>query len=342
MRLSAIRMLMIAGIVAGSVGCQSGPRWAWWKRDQAPEDTSLVARSAAPTLPSAASTPQAIAATGLQPAAPPSSANLAASGAPPAIPSISIPTTSPSTTIANAPLAAYPSANVAPAASIAATSPVAAPAGSVSAGTPLQSAAVASVPSTGPYDPKGYQPTTLLAATPAGTPGSATPDPDRYSMAATDATLPPTPDRYAPAATPAVTPTGMDRYGQVQPDRYGGSATTPQVGQSPAIAVQSMPATAAIAPPIATATAPMAAAPGVAATVQLTSPPGQYRPGGTSSYTSGGSAQHVELAARPAPPVPSYAPTPQAGASPTGTSIPWTPSAPVTPNQSTGAGIRTY
>ena len=55
-------------------GCQSGPRFAWWKHDKAPDDTSAVARSATtPTLPSAQATPQAVAVAGLTPAAPPSS-----------------------------------------------------------------------------------------------------------------------------------------------------------------------------------------------------------------------------------------------------------------------------
>ena len=57
-----------------------GPRFAWWKHDEAPEDTSAVARSATTPLPSAQSTPQAVAIAGLTPATSPSSTNLAAAG----------------------------------------------------------------------------------------------------------------------------------------------------------------------------------------------------------------------------------------------------------------------
>src|SRR5690348_3546565 len=102
--------ITIAALVA-LTGCQSGPGWAWWKHDSAP-DASAVARSAEPKLPSAQSTPQPVAIAGLTPTAPPSSANLAAAGAPgatpsvagatPTSPSMSIPVT-PFGTVANAP-----------------------------------------------------------------------------------------------------------------------------------------------------------------------------------------------------------------------------------------------
>src|SRR5262249_7769495 len=118
MTLKAVRTLITIVILAALCGCQSGPRWAFWKHDGAP-DASAVARSAEPVLPSAQSTPQPVAIAGLTPAAPPSSANRAAAkspapsagetGLPQIPPSMSIPVT-PSATAANTPPAAYPSA----------------------------------------------------------------------------------------------------------------------------------------------------------------------------------------------------------------------------------------
>src|SRR5438105_5425164 len=110
MRLKANQILMVVAGLAASSGCQSGPRWAWWNHNKA-SDASVAAHSTEPALPSAQTTPQAIAVAGLTPAAPPSSANLAAaSGAPTTPPNISIPLNS-STTVANAPIPGYSPAN---------------------------------------------------------------------------------------------------------------------------------------------------------------------------------------------------------------------------------------
>src|SRR5882757_4851187 len=116
MNLKAIQNLTTFAMLAALSGCQSAPHsWAFWKHDAAP-DSSAVARSAEPTLPSTQSTPQPVAIAGLTPAAPPSSANLASAGSPaatsavaglPTLPSsMSIPVTS-NTTLANAPQATY-------------------------------------------------------------------------------------------------------------------------------------------------------------------------------------------------------------------------------------------
>jgi hypothetical protein len=69
--------------------------------------------------------------------------------------------------------------------------------------------------------------------------------------------------------------------------------------------------------------------------VQL--PAGQYRPGGTSSYTSSPAAQPVEVASRPSPPT-STGSQPQDAQS-TDTSVPWSPPASSTP---AGSGTRAY
>src|SRR5687768_12713982 len=83
MKRAAVHYIMFASIVAGLVGCQTGPRWTWWKPWEKPStETAVAANSttAAPTLPSASAKPQAVAASGLQPAASPSSTNLATAG----------------------------------------------------------------------------------------------------------------------------------------------------------------------------------------------------------------------------------------------------------------------
>ena len=82
MKRTALRSLTLFAIVAAVTGCQAGPRFAWWKHDKTPEDSSAVARSAKPTLPSAQSKPEAVAIAGLTPATPPSSSNLAAAASP--------------------------------------------------------------------------------------------------------------------------------------------------------------------------------------------------------------------------------------------------------------------
>src|SRR5215212_2666944 len=141
MTLKPVRSLITIATLAALSGCQSGPqRWAWWKHDSAP-DASAVARSAEPTLPSAQSSPNAVAVAGLTPAAPPSSANLAATNSPavgtgvaglPSLPpTVSIPVTS-TAPLAGASPAAYPNAanaladklTSAPSATTKATTPV--------------------------------------------------------------------------------------------------------------------------------------------------------------------------------------------------------------------------
>lgn len=197
----ALRKLITIATLAALSGCQSGPRWAFWKHDAAP-DASAVARSAEPTLPSAQSTPQPVAVAGLTPAAPPSSANLAAANSPtaspgavgtPALPpNMSIPVTS-SATLANAPQATYPNAansladKLTSAPSAATKAATTAPPSSSLPPLPPASAtshplaAASAPPAAGPYDPKGYKPTAALAATRADATGDASAA-DRYGM----------------------------------------------------------------------------------------------------------------------------------------------------------------
>ena len=177
MKRTVVHTMMFASIAAGLVGCQSGPRWAWWKPwEKSSAETAVAASPAAPALPSASATPQAVAASGLQPAASPSATNLAGTGSALAASPLGVQPASPST-IANAPLATYPTTgappiNNIPPSSVASTTP-AAP-GSIpplsttpktsSLAATRQAAPLANVPAAGPYDPNGYQPSASLAA----------------------------------------------------------------------------------------------------------------------------------------------------------------------------------
>jgi hypothetical protein len=165
--------------------------------------------------------------------------------------------------------------------------------------------AATSVPAAGPYDPNGYQPSPAIGSAP--TVGEMPSTGERYAAPVADryAAVPTNPPR--PAATPSL-------------DRYAIPAETP-------------PATPSS--PSATSSAPV---PYSAATVQLSAPPGQYRPGGTSNYTSDSATQPIEVAARPAPSNPTN--VPEQPIEPAGTSVPWSP--PATTSPELGPGTRTY
>jgi hypothetical protein len=331
MRVKAVRALCITAVVAGLAGCQSSPRWAWWKPKEAAEDTSLLARSAAPALPSSQSTPQVVESGNLQPAAPPSSANLAAAGTQPTVPAISLPGPSPGT-LANAPAAQYPPTGSPSATSsqgalnaISATpSAAASPIVGITVPNSAPPVAATSVPAAGPYDPNGYRPGTAIATTSTDGESSAASEPnstpvaDRYALAPANASRPaasPSADRYAmPPQTPVAAPVADDHYGRELSDRYSDSPATP-------------------ATPVMATAAP---APNSAATVQLSAPAGQYRPGGTSSYVSGSANQQIEVASRPAPTA-SADVTPQ-GVAPA--SVPWSP--PINASPESVPGTRTY
>lgn len=253
-------LITIATLVALS-GCQSGPqRWAWWKHDSAP-DASAVARSAEPTLPSAQSSPQAVAVAGLTPAAPPSSTNLAATASPavgtgvaglPSLPpSVSIPVTS-TATLAGAPPTAYPNAanaladklTSAPSATTKAATPAlpsnSLPTSASAVATSPTAAAAAATPAAGPYDPKGYKPTAALASSGTGPTGEAS-EPDRYGMSSankyTTSMAGSTPTYPAPAPT--------SRYGATTTAASSATRTAaPVVAAAPAPSNQ-MPAQSA-------------------------------------------------------------------------------------------------
>lgn len=364
MKTTTAHALTIVAVVAAMSGCQSGPRsWAWWKSDAAPADTSAVARSADPQLPSAqAAAPVAV--PGLQPATSPSAANLASAGAPNAA-AISIPPSSPSMT-ANAPLANYPAMDAAAdkltaPSGVMPVSPSSMPSAPIAAGTSPQMAtralpqmASAGIPPSGPYDPNSYRPSTTASAGTAASAGETTASPDRYQVAGDRYGVTPVgpapmateqPTRSAenvPAAPPATKTTTGDRYGYTTPESAAppqasvAASQTPVSPSSPVAMTPTAPmtpVTASSPATVASLTAP-AAAPAATATVQTTAPAGQYRPGGTSTYVGAMPAQHIEVATRPAPPATTSAPAAQPYA-PAGTSVPWAPGT-TTPTPSSG------
>lgn len=354
---------MLFAALAVAVGCQSGPRFAWFKREKAPEDSSAVARSAKPALPSTQSTPQPAAVAGLTPAASPSSTNLAAAGTPTtgvlgalgataapagttavAPPPATVPVP-PSTAIATAPTTKFPSDSgladklVSTPKSTATAAPMAgATATAIAASTPTTPSMVAA----GPYDPSAYKPATI---NPSDVASGNSDTADRYAMNTTSggATSPsivttaPTSlasdpaDRYGSiaAVTPAPVPAGppITDPAAVAADRYANPPiptlpTAPATTQSAAV-----PSTSA----------PVGVAPATPTTgVRLAYAPGQYRPGGTSTYVTTSAIVPVEIASRPAPPSP-----PAATAAPAPASMPsqpWTPPTTTLP----ATGTRTY
>ena len=321
MKQTALRTLALIAVLAAVSGCQSGPRFAWWKHDKAPEDTSTVARSATTPLPSAQATPQAVAIAGLTPAASPSSTNLAAasgatgatatspaSGAlaasmPPAAPSVSIPVTS-STTVANAPVADYQAENAladklvsTPNTKSAAVAPPAA-----HTMTPAAAAATqAAVPAAGPYDPNAYKPAAALASANANSPTS--PVADRYGLSSASP---------SPAAVPAPASAQRSRVirltDMVRRPRSQRRRSRPPPHHS-RIRQRWLPIDTRIRHclrlPSKSTEATAASAPSTPATLSagsIASAPGQYRPGRTSSYTSAAATSPIEVATRPAPP----------------------------------------
>jgi ribonuclease E len=229
----------------------------------------------------------------------------------------------------------------------------------------------ASVPAAGPYDPNAYQPASQLgaAASPLASAGSpaagsmsttaASPyggPADRYATAGsttgasaamtTDTMSPPTSAQSpmtssAPAATADRYALAADPASSYQPSAQPSRAATTPVGDRYGVYTASEPSMAAASAPAAPlantsqSTTPTAApAPGNATTVRISAAPGQYRPGGTSSYTATAKSP-VEVATRPGAPTaaPSSTPATQPGQS----SAPWSP-----PTSSAGSSGRMY
>jgi hypothetical protein len=325
MNRTALRSLSLLAALAAVIGCQSAPRLAWWKQDKVAENSAVASTSKTPALPSAQSSPSPVAIAGVTPGATPPATALAA--ATPAIgataftsPAVSPPNAPPSVSIpvaASAPLAASPP----PTENSLADKLVSAPNSKFSAATPLGATSpppASTVAAAGPYDPNAYKPTPALGSS--SIPGMGA---DRYGAIA------------APTAAPIASPPASTSQALASDpaDRYG----TPRTSTTPA----AMPGQTAMTDPAALASdryanpvlpsyltksaAPAAAAPAV----KLASAPGQYRPGGTSSYPDVSStAAPVEIASRPAPPATTSAMPPAATDA---GSQPWSPGATTSP-----------
>jgi hypothetical protein len=327
----AISKLVIASIVTtGLSGCQTASRWAWWNRG---DGESTVAQSAAPTLPSAAATPQAVDVPGLEPASSPSAANLAAAQSPGSVPNRSLPAAS-DATIANAPFASYSTTNAAPVSSAAVSGM------SPASRSTTPATAIASVPPSGPYDPNGYKASEPFAVAPsipfdgaAGNPlRTAAATVDRYSMPTANSQTQPVDSPYAAASAAAsvsAAATPKDRYvlptvaatnsQQTDTGSVSSSVAAAPPKNSPEAAFANSPAPAASQPAAsqpAVVTNAIDVAPDSASTVQLSTPAGKFRPGGTSDYTAANATDHIEVASLPDTAKPT---------SPAGTSVPWSP-----------------
>ena len=352
MKRTALHVMALATVAVAAAGCQSGPRFAWWKNEKPPEDTSVVARSATPAQPAAQSKPEAVAIAGLTPAASPSSMNLASTapgaatpgatgglaatpGATAASPNVTIPVTSPTAVGATA-NAGFPTENgladklVSTPNSKSAAS-VTSLAGATAGMPPVAPSSSPGVPPGGPYDPNAYKQSAVASAAPTE------PVEDRYglgnSLAAsgTNSAAPNAPaqlssdpaDRYGYTPTSAQAAATGDGTPLMDPaavaaDRYS-NPNLPSMGSKTAPAGQ-----AAVA-----ATTPVGSP---AAAVKVASAPGQYRPGRTSTY-SASATNAIEIASRPAP----AASTGTAPAAAGATAQPWSP-----PTATPPAATRTY
>jgi hypothetical protein len=191
----------------------------------------------------------------------------------------------------------------------------------------------------GPYDAGSYKPSTTAtaAATSPATSGTAEryQTADRYGITPVDAISPAPADNTSTIAQQV--PNGAAAPSVTAGNRYGvatASVTVPQgtvAGSSsqadPTALTSSSMAKAASNAPATIATPTASTTPPANATVQTTTP-GQYRPGGTSSYIGSLPAQNMEVAARPAPPA--TMPTTSTATPATGGTIPWTPAGTVT------------
>lgn len=314
-RLSLLTSITAAALVAASVGCQSsgGSRWArlnpWSSK---PAETALAEN--APTLPSAETTPkvEGLAAPATAVAGNPAAAEAPAFAA--AAPEI---TKTPSIgTPVSVPISPYS----APPTTVAATP-------APPAGAP------------GPYDPDAYRSNDPVAAVAAKLRAAATQVEQtsnelgsRYGDAVATTPTVDVPD-FSLATAPAAPASVGDRYGAMvaqatQPAQDAIAQFTPSAATTSAPTAPAAPATPTRSLPTATAETvattaaprayPVAAAPitpaatgivpasgeiaSVDSRVQLTSAPGEYRPGGTSSYLGSVSVASRTTETKPAPP----------------------------------------
>lgn len=330
MRRSVVHSMVVALTVACLAGCQSGPQWAWWKRDKAPVETSVAARTAAPALPSSQAAPKAVAGTGIEAATPPSTANLAGA-------------TAPAPTVAT-PAGKYPTTSAAPTYPLVSTSAAGSatiPGGAVAAGAAPTATPSGAVAKAGPYDPNSYRPTASPVSP--STPAAGGTAPSRYADSFSGAAD----NRYGPLpASPAVTPitaaeattpgSAMSNPGPVSAasdNRYSTSSTVDSAPRYSSLPTEGTPQRYGATTDLGAAIVATPGSTPAGETVQITSPAGQYRPGGTSNYTSGPAADHVEIATRPS--------NPASAMSAAGTTDPF-PAPPASISPTTGSPQRPY
>lgn len=333
MKRTPLRTFSLVAAIVAVAGCQSAQKFAWWKQDKAAENSAVAANTKPPALPSAQSTPQAVAMNGATPSTtspaitPPLAGAVASTTTPPTAavtpPPLSIPVTSP-TAVAGA-TSPYPTENSladklvsTPSSRATALPNQTAMPGATQGATSL--AAASSTPpmvTAGPYDPSAYKP---AATTNSADAIGNTLDADRYATTPRSAPSPPVMtaptnssqslasdpgDRYGSprmSTTPAAMPgqTAVTDPASLAADRYANPSLPSLAGAT------SQPAASYAATPAATA-------------VKLAAAPGQYRPGGTSSYTpAAATTSPLEIASRPAPVA-----APATGTS--GGSQPWVP-----------------
>lgn len=312
------KMMVMAGlaalVMAGSTGCKSAPKLAFWKSGDKPDVESTAIAHSAPALPAdiakeAESLASMNPAIEMSASAPASTAGMAA----PFTPSSTAPAmnSTPVTAAASAPVG-YPSTGATAYSQTPATV-AAANSSTPSYYTADTNADLGAIEM--PYNPNAVPPAKNLAATqpttPVTTPESSA---DRYALANTapgygqdSSSQPPAASDYPPSYN-----TG-DRYSSYQPqstDGVPGAAPNPDMNlasmTSPTSVTPTTPTTGdrySMAPtvnptsPMNMTTSPVATSSPTTPTPTTVANASPYRPGGTSTYESGSAA--VEVATRP-------------------------------------------
>lgn len=285
------RTLLSLAVVAALTGCRSNPGggWALWNPFSRGADTAVA--STDPKLPSQQF---ALADKSATPAANTSTASTANSSAPAYTPPAAVaraaaatPTTNSATTPSGAPSYTPPTGIAAKPASNSLAS----------------SGTSASTSPSGPYNPNGYSP--AMSATTESSAGI-----DRYGAASrydttASTSAPTTPMAMPPLESMPTSSPASDRYATYEP---AATSSAPMTTTSP---MPPAPSTTPVASAPATTTpAPTADSNNVSpasATVNITAPAGQYRPGGTTSYPL--NAEQVNVASLPEKPATTPAPT---------------------------------
>jgi len=285
MRNTIIATAVAVLLCAGSVGCKTPSKMAWWKTADKTGTESMALANSAPALPA----DLAKQAEGLATAAP--SIQLSEDGKAAPYTPTTVAAAAPAFTPTAAP-GAYPSTSAAPYSSTAASS--------IAASTPVPAAQSANLGSVNlPYNPNAVPPakTVVAATSPAVSPA---PSVDRYASAVTTNAASAYGGANAPSASSAV-----PQFGGA--DRYG-SASAPIIASAvPQISTKTTsPATGPLAPAMNAASAYVASVPTTSQAIPPTTPPATTQYGGGDRYATADSS----LAASAAPQVQTATPAP--------------------------------